>query len=200
MGASYGHAEEFPVLDINDTIQGAINYNQGGWSYDWLSGTIFSAYSPLTLSNATTTSMFNTASNSFIGLTSAPLTISAYSLTLGKSIRILLTGTASGSGSLSIYPKIGSQTFSSTSITTGTISDAPWRIEYELKVITVGSSGKLHGSGFWISSQASSPYQNIMGTSSYYTTVDTTIDNRIDFLLTSSSSYTVIHSTIERLA
>jgi len=200
MGATYGHAEEFPVLDINDTIQGAINYNQGGWSYDWLSGTIFSAYSPLTLSNATTTSMFNTASNSFIGLTSAPLTISAYSLTLGKSIRILLTGTASGSGALSIYPKIGSQTFSSTSITTGTISDAPWRIEYEFKVLTVGSSGKLHGSGFWISSQASSPYQNIMGTSSYYTTVDTTIDNRIDFLLTSSSSYTVIHSTIERLA
>jgi hypothetical protein len=200
MGATYGHAEEFPVLDINDTIQGAINYNQGGWNYDWLSGTIFSAYSPLTLSNVTTTSIFNTASNSFIGSTSSPLTISAYSLTLGKSIRVLMTGTVSGTNSLTIYPKIGTQTFSSTLISHGPSSNYPWRIEYEFKVLAVGSSGKLHGSGFWLSSLSLAPYQNIMGTSSYYTTVDTTVDNTIDFLMTASNSYTIIHSTVERLA
>jgi hypothetical protein len=198
MGTTYSHAEDFPVIDLNDTIQGAMNYNQGGWDYDWVSGVIFSAYQPLVLSNVTSRSMFHTASNSFIGSTSSPLTIKSYSLKVGKSIRVLITGTSSGSStSVIIYPKIGSQTFSSTSITTGVLSNTPWRLEYEYKVTDVGTSGKVHGSGVWISSNSSI---NIMATSSHFSTINTTIDNRLDFLLTSTDSYTIIHSTIERLA
>jgi hypothetical protein len=199
MGTTYSYAEEFPVIDLNDTIQGAMNYNQGGWNYDWVSGTIFSAYQPLTLSNVTARSMFYTASNSFIGSTSSPLTIKSYSLKVGKSIRVLITGTASGSTSLIIYPKIGSQTFSTTAITTGSVANDPWRLEYEFKVTDVGPLGRVHGSGFWLGS-SSTVYKNIMDTTASYKTIDTTIDNRIDFLLTSSDSYTIIHSTIERLA
>jgi hypothetical protein len=207
MGATYGHAEEFPVLDINDTIQGAINYNQGGWSYDWLSGTIFSAYSPLTISNpATASSMFNTASNSFIGLTSSPLTIGAYNLKVGKSIRMLLTGTFSGSGIARFGGKIGSQTFSSSgSIALGSgTTNAPWRIEYEFKVLNVGSSGRVHGSGVFMCSNISatvSSTQNIMDGDAAYEIIDTTVDNKLDFLVRGTgSNFTIIHSTIERLA
>jgi len=199
MGTTYSYAEEFPVIDLNDTIQGAMNYNQGGWNYDWVSGTIFSAYQPVTLSNVTARSMFYTASNSFIGSTSSPLTIKSYSLKVGKSIRVLITGTASGSTSLIIYPKIGSQTFSTTSISTGAMTNDPWRLEYEFKITDVGPLGRVHGSGFWLGS-SSTAYKNIMDTTASYKTIDTTIDNRIDFLLTSSDSYTIIHSTIERLA
>jgi hypothetical protein len=206
MGTTYSHGEEFPVIDLNDTIQGAMNYNQGGWNYDWVSGTIFSAYQPLTLSNVTARSMFYTASNSFIGSTSSPLTIKSYSLKVGKSIRVLITGTASGSSTtptVIIYPKIGSQTFSSTAIDIGgPASNDPWRLEYEFKVTDVGSSGRVHGSGFWYGAAnfGAFVYKNIMDTTASYKTIDTTIDNRIDFLLTSSDSYTIIHSTIERLA
>ena len=204
MGTTYSHGDEFPVIDLNDTIQGAMNYNQGGWNYDWVSGTIFSAYQPLTLSNVTARSMFYTASNSFIGSTSSPLTIKSYSLKVVKSIRVLITGTASGPGSvdLIIYPKIGSQTFSTTSISSTNMTNDPWRLEYEFKVTDVGSSGRVHGSGFWYGAAngGNLVYKNIMDTTASYKTIDTTIDNRIDFLLTSIDSYTIIHSTIERLA
>jgi hypothetical protein len=206
MGTTYSHAEEFPVIDINDTIQGAINYNQGAWSYDWLSGVVFSAYQPLTLTNVTSKSMFYTASNRFIGSTSSPLIIKSYTLTPGKQYRISLSGTFSSSGgTATFYPKIGSVTFSSVDVGMGSLSNIPWRIDYSFKVGDVGSSGKIHGDGFWVASSGATNNKalNIMGTSSWYQTVDTTIDNRIDFLLStalSTDSVTIINSTIERLA
>jgi hypothetical protein len=206
MGTTYSHAEEFPVIDINDTIQGAMNYNQGAWSYDWLSGVVFSSYQPLTLTNVTSTSMFYTASNSYIGSTSSPLTIKSYTLTPGKQYRIFLSGTFSSSGgTATFYPKIGSVTFSSVNIGMGSLSGIPWRVEYSFKVGDVGATGKIHGDGYWLASDGATNNKavNIMGTSSWYQTVDTTIDNRIDFLLStalSTDSMTIISSTIERLA
>jgi hypothetical protein len=205
MGSTYSHATEFPVIDLHDSVQKSLNYSQGGWSYDWLSGTVFSSYKYKYFDvNLTNHSMFNTSSNSFIGNTSSPLTVKSYSLSSGKSIRMTLTGTVSSvNGTASIKYMMGGYTMSNTSIQLGSISNLPWRIDYDIKTSDVGASGSVHCSGLWICNGASSSIKHLMYTASAYQPINTTIDNNMDLLLTLSGTndqVSVISSTIERLS
>ena len=123
---------------------------------------------------------------------------------LGKSYKIQLSGTYSHDANctFSFYPRIGSVTISSITINnTSTFSNTPFYIDYTFKCLAVGSNGQIHGSGFLMSG---STYNLIMSTSSHISTVNTTINNNIGFVTTKDAgptlSFTVIHSTIERLA
>ena len=94
LGTTFSHMQQIEVIDINDSVQKAINYNQGGLSYDWLSGVMYSSYVPVVVPSSQT-SVFATSSGSFIGSTSSPLTLPSYSLASGKSLRVQISGTVS---------------------------------------------------------------------------------------------------------
>jgi hypothetical protein len=169
-----------------------------------MSGVVFSAYRPISFSDPLNSSMFNTASNKYIGATSTPTTIGAFGMKLGKSYKVQISATYSHSSgcTFSVYPKIGSVTVSTITINnTSTSNNTPLYIDYTFKCLAVGVNGQIHGSGFLMSGNT---YNLIMSTSSYFSTIDTTSNNKIDIISNKDSgatlNLTVIHSTIERLA
>ena len=210
MNSYPSHAEEFPIIDINDSVQKSIDYSQGSFGQDWLNGIIYSSYKPIY--NISNGSFFNYNSGEYIGMTQTLLTnqitFPAYSLQSGKSFKILMTGTSSSPSSsiMSLVISLGLNLFSGAIYTDYTLNDI-WRLEYEIKVSDVGPSGSVHGSGLWTSYNSGDPLVNLMNTSIPYQSIDTTIDNilNISFDDTTFSGSTpieimVLHSTIERLA
>jgi hypothetical protein len=199
MGTDYAHAEEFPVIDINDTIQKAINYTEGAFTNDWLSGTIYSCFRPLSLPSGG--SVFDLTSGNYIGDTTAL----AYSMAQGKTFRIFVTGTLSVTiGDIVIMGVLGGSVLShNTMIISSPLTDAPFRITYEIKVGDIGTSGLVHGSGiFTLQTIDPSNQMHLFDNSTWGQTVDTTVDNliNINMLPTGDASFVIYHSTIERLA
>ena len=193
IGSTHSSPEEVPVIDIHDTVQQALTYNQGGWSDDWLSGVVYSSYGTHSI-NATTVaqSVFVTASNTFIGSTSSPLRIQSYSLAKGKTLRLSVSGTVSTSSSLTFNALIGSATVSSTTLTV----NSGFIVDYSFKTLNIGVSGSVHGFGT-IYYNGSSVGMMMSNQSS----LNTTINNNLNFTISSTTTpvVTIYQSMIERL-
>jgi hypothetical protein len=196
VGATYSPADEVAILDIHDTAQQALTYNQGGFENDWLSGVIYSAYGTQSfVGSATPVSVFATQSNKFIGSTISNTLIPAFSLTRGKTFKLSISGTVSLSSSLTFNSLVGGATVSSTTI--NSVNNG-FIIDFTLKTMNVGINGSVHGFGMI--------YYNGTSVASFmntppYTTVNTAISNRIDFTISSSGTpnITIFQSMIERL-
>ena len=196
MGTDYAHVEEFPVIDINDTIQKSLNYTEGSFTNDWLSGTIYSCFRQLSL--PTGGEAFDLTTGNYIGDTTIP----AYSMVQGKSFRILVTGTiTSTTGDVIIKGVLGGVILltDSTYTPSGSLTNEPFRISYEIKVGDVGGSGLVHGSGIFT---IQNDQLHLFDNTTWGQTVDTTSNNTLKVLLTTTgdASFEIYHSTIERLA
>ena len=194
MGTDYAHVEEFPVIDINDTIQKSLNYTEGSFTNDWLSGTIYSCFRQLSLPAGGST--FDLTTGNYIGDTTIP----AYSMVQGKSFRILVTGTiTSTTGDVYLKLKLSTILTNSTYTPSGSLTNEPFRISYEMKVGDVGVSGLVHGSGIFT---IQNDQLHLFDNTTWGQTVDTTSNNTLEVLLTTTgdASFEIYHSTIERLS
>jgi hypothetical protein len=197
MGTDYAHVEEFPVIDINDTIQKSLNYTEGSFTNDWLSGTIYSCFRQLSIPSGGS-SLDLTAGN-YIGDTTVP----AYSMVQGKSFRIFLTGTVTTTVPTTTILKIklymGGIILSNDYTLSTSLTNEPFRLSYEIKIGDVGVSGSVHGSGIFT---LQNDQLHLFDNTTWGQGVDTTNSNVIDVVLGSDgdASYEIYHSTIERLA
>ena len=197
MGTDYAHVEEFPVIDINDTIQKSLNYTEGSFTNDWLSGTIYSCFRKLSLPSGG--SSLDLTTGNYIGDTTLP----AYSMVQGKSFRIFLTGTVTTTvpptNILKIRLYMGTLLLSNDYTLSTSLTNEPFRLSYEIKIGDVGVSGSVHSSGIFT---LQNDQLHLFDNTTWGQGVDTTNSNVIDVVLGSDgdASYEIYHSTIERLA
>jgi hypothetical protein len=213
-----GYGEEYEFIDYNDPVQKTLNYTEGGFSNDWLSGVIYSSVDALSVSTsgATTLSLLNVNSGQFIGLTAAApsgLTIPAFSLTRGKNLRVHLAGTYSktvsgGKSEFDMQFLLGNKMVNSKTYSVTGTSNGSFEIDYNLKVRNGGLSGSVYGTGKMIFDETSSPGAPIYLIHSYTQSLATdvnlssnaTFDVRANNLSATNLSFTVLNSIIERLA
>lgn len=199
IGPTYSHTEEFPIVDLNDPVQKAMNYTQGGSNNDWISGCIYTSIKPM---NTTSGSLFNITSGEYIG----DLTVPAYGVSEGKCFRITMSGTMSNAsgGSIDLTTSLGaSNLFTNTlSLDTG-LDNKPWRLQVDVKIISVGSAGQAYASGHWLSPDSTVDGNVILwDKTTTIIGIDTTSSMAFDvtYIPVSDNYLTIISSMIERIA
>jgi len=215
-----GYGEEYEFVDYNDSVQKALNYTEGVFQKDWLSGVIYSSIDPVRYSGGGGDyTIFNHNSNEFIGLPKfssaiSGVSIPAFALTRGKSLKLTIAGTFSklpGSitgNTVSFTTRVGDQTFQSVEYANGGIgSTASFMINYDLKVRYAGQSGSVIGFGSLTVDETFSPSSPVFHfhqhsiTSSIQVNTATAIPFDVRIRNSGSSGdYTILSSTLERLA
>jgi len=218
-----GYAEEYEFVDFNDPIQKALNYTEGSFTNDWLSGVIYSSVERLNVStnlSSNPLSLLNVNSGQYIGMApagSSGLTIPGFALTRGKNLKVYLSGTYSKTPSANTREfrldfLLAGKTINSRTYSIGngaTPLQGSFEIEYNLKVRNGGLSGSAYGSGRMIFEEVSSPGAvnyliHNSYTQSFITDINlssnATFDVQVQNFTPTNLSFTVYNSTIERLA
>jgi hypothetical protein len=152
-----GNPEEYEVVDYNDSTQNALNYSQGSFTNDWLSGVIYSSIDPLNIATTSNTSisLLNTQTNQYVGINTpgspgSGLSLPAFSLTRGKHLRFRLAATYSKAPSSQAEFQfiLGTQKLAGFTYSIGGIrATASIDIDFNLKVRYGGASGSVYGYG-----------------------------------------------------
>jgi hypothetical protein len=153
-----GYYEDYDVVDYNDSTQNALNYSQGSFVNDWLSGVIYSSIDPIayaTTFSSVSSSLLNTQTNQYVGINTpgnpgSGLSIPAFALTRGKHLRLKMSGTYSkvGSSQAEFQFYLANQKLSGFTYSIGGIrATASFDIDFNLKVRYGGLSGSVHGFG-----------------------------------------------------
>ena len=219
-----GNSEEYEFVDYDDSVQKALNYTEGSFKNDWLSGVIYSSIDPITYVTSNigvSFSLFNLNKNEFIGptvsgqnTTGGGVIIPPYALTRGKQLRVQISGTYSKKGAGTSPAEtpflfyLGSRTMS---VFTYSIqpnaSTASFNIDYNLKVRYGGQSGSVYGWGQAVFEELTSqaaPVYLINGYNTGYVDVDLSRNATFSVLARNSDSgglnLTINSSTIERLS
>jgi len=203
-----GYGEEYEFVDYNDSVQKSLNYTEGSFTNDWLSGVIYSSIDPVSRTlSGTEQLLLNTTPYSFVGTVSLP----TYSMVRGKVLRLKLSGTHSfaGNGNITILFKLvnGVTTATVSSITHSTTtgaSNTSYEIDYQLKVRYGGQSGSVYGSGNYYFEDGASPAAAIYPIHKYnsgFVNANLSVLNQLQITATGApgSSITVNSSIVERL-
>ncbi len=203
------YAYEITALDIHDATQRSYNYDQNGFTKDWLSGVFFRQYRAKTVTTTTLASLISTTAGDYAGAAATPLTVPANSIVSGKSLRLKIKGKYTSTNiadTLLIEIKIGSVTLThATPFTVGTVyTDNYFDLEYEIHFLDTGASGSVLGLGVLkVITGAFVTTQFPMVASFTAQTLDTTIANAIVVNAqhsNASGSITSSMVTFERLA
>ena len=199
IGPTNSHTEEFPIVDLNDPVQKAMNYTQGGSNNDWISGCIYSSIRPIYTTGG---SLFNLNTGEYIGDTTIP----AYGVSEGKSFRITMSGTMSNTsgGTIDLTSTFGgANLFTNTLSLDSSLDNKPWRLQIDIKIMAVGSSGEVYATGHWFSPDSTvdgnvllwDKTTTIMG-------LDTTSSMLVDVSYSPAADnyLTILSSMIERIA
>jgi len=146
------YAYEITALDIHDATQRVYNYDQNGFTKDWLSGVFFRQYRAKTVTTTTLASLISTTAGDYVGAAATPLTVPANSIVSGKALRLKIKGKYTSTNiadTLLIEIKIGSVTLThATPFTVGTVyTDNYFELEYEIHFLDTGASGSVLGLG-----------------------------------------------------
>jgi hypothetical protein len=218
-GSAY--SEDYIVTDLNDSVQKAINYTEGGFANDWLSGVLYSSVEPLqaSLLGSSVQTLLNTNTNQFIGLTQhAPftsgVTIPGFAMSRGRGLRVSISGTYSVSGTSPtqlefqfIHRKTAETILNLFTYSLNKTSlVGTFEVDYKIKVRNAGQNGSLHGYGSIGLEEQSTGGKVFYSINAYNQSFVTNIDllNQFGFdvrvkNVSTSTNVTINSSTIERL-